>query len=116
MGVGNFPLEVHRAKQLQCHRNLCLTWLIESSVKQGRIAKTDIFDKQIGVNMPILNGRQVVDLEVDGVDSRDYPDFADAYFSYACYEDGTPLTEDELDKLTILASDVLWEIAYESLH
>jgi hypothetical protein len=49
--LGNFPLEVHRAKQLQCHRNLCLTWLIESSVKQGRIAKTDIFDKQIGVNM-----------------------------------------------------------------
>ena len=69
-----------------------------------------------GVNMPILNGRQVVDLEVDGVDSKDYPDFADAYFSYACYEDGTPLTEDELNKLTDLANDVLWELAYESLH
>ena len=66
--------------------------------------------------MPILNGKQVVDLEVDGVDSKDYPDFADAYFSYACYEDGTPLTDDELDRLTILASDVLWEMAYESLH
>jgi len=26
--------------------------------------------------MPILNGKKVVDLEVDGVDSRDYPDFA----------------------------------------
>jgi hypothetical protein len=90
--------------------------LIESSVKQGRIAKTDIFDKQIGVNMPILNGKNVVNLEVDGVDSKDYPDFADAYFSYACYEDGTPLTEDELNKLTDLANDVLWELAYESLH
>jgi hypothetical protein len=66
--------------------------------------------------MPILNGKKVVDMEVDGVDSKDYPDFADAYFSYACYEDGTPLTEDELDKLTDLASDVLWEMAYESLH
>jgi len=65
--------------------------------------------------MPMLNGKKVIDLEVDGVDGSDYPDFADAYFSYACYEDGTSLTEDELDKLTILASDVLWELAYESL-
>ena len=66
--------------------------------------------------MPILNGKKVVDLEVGGVDSSDYPDFADAYFSSGCYEDGTPLTDDELDNLTILASDVLWEMAFESLH
>ena len=66
--------------------------------------------------MPILNGKKVVDLEVDGVDSGDYPDFCDAYFSSGCYEDGTPLTEDELDQLTILAGDVLWEMAFESLH
>jgi hypothetical protein len=66
--------------------------------------------------MPILNGKKVVDLEVDGVDSTDYPDFSDAYFSGGCYEDGTPLTDDELDQLTILADDVLWEMAFESLH
>ena len=66
--------------------------------------------------MPILNGKKVVDLEVDGVDPRDYPDFSDAYFSSASYEDGTPLTDDELDKLTILADDVLWEMAFDRLH
>ena len=66
--------------------------------------------------MPILNGKKVIDLEVDGVDPKDYPDFSDAYFSYGCYEDGTPLTDDELDKLTWLACDVLWEMAFESLH
>lgn len=66
--------------------------------------------------MPILNGKKVVDLEVDGVDSRDYPDFSDAYFSYGRYEDGKPLTEDELNKLTILADDVLWEMAFDKLH
>jgi hypothetical protein len=65
--------------------------------------------------MPILNGKKVVDLEVDGVVSGDYPDFCDAYFSSGCYEDGTPLTEDELNKLTDLAGDVLWTMAYESL-
>ena len=66
--------------------------------------------------MPILNGKKVVDLEVDGVDSRDYPDFSDAYFSYGCYEDGAELTDDELNKLTDLASDVLWEMAFDRLH
>jgi hypothetical protein len=65
--------------------------------------------------MPILDGKKVVDLEVDGVDSGDYPDFSNAYFSYACYEDGTPLTDDELERLTYLASDVLWEMAFEKL-
>jgi len=65
--------------------------------------------------MPILNGKKVVDLEVDGVVSEDYPDFCDAYFSDGYYEDGTRLTEDELNKLTDLAGDVLWEMAFESL-
>jgi len=66
--------------------------------------------------MATLNGRKVIDMEVDGVDSRDYPDFADAHFSYACYEDGTPLTDEELDKLAEQNADVLWEKAYDSLH
>jgi hypothetical protein len=65
--------------------------------------------------MPILNGKNVVNLQVDGVDSRDYPDFSDAYFSGGCYEDGTPLTDDELERLNDLAADVLWEMAYDSL-
>ena len=65
--------------------------------------------------MPILNGKKVVDLEVDGVVSGDYPDFSDAYFSNGCYEDGTPLTDDELERLNDLAADVLWEMAYDSL-
>jgi hypothetical protein len=66
--------------------------------------------------MATLNGRNVVDIEVDGVDSRDYPDFSDAYFCYACYEDGTPLTDDELNKFTEDNGDLLYEKAYDSLH
>lgn len=66
--------------------------------------------------MATLNGRKVIDLEVDGVDSRDYPDFADAYFSYACYEDGTELTDDELEQLTEQNPDVLHEKVFDSLH
>ena len=65
--------------------------------------------------MPMLNGKNVVDLEVDGVDPRDYPDFSDAYFSSGSYEDGTPLTDDELERLTELAGDVLWEMAFDRM-
>jgi hypothetical protein len=65
--------------------------------------------------MPILNGKNVVNLQVDGVDSRDYPDFSDAHFSSGCYEDGTPLTDDELERLNDLAADVLWEMAFDRL-
>ena len=66
--------------------------------------------------MATLNGKKVVDLEVDGIDLRDSPDFADAYFSYACYEDGTELTDDELEQLTEQNPDVLHEKVFDSLH
>ena len=39
-------------------------------------------------------------LEVDGIDTKDYPDFSDAYFCYGEYDDGTPLTDEALEKLT----------------
>jgi hypothetical protein len=62
----------------------------------------------------LLNGRVVVDVEVDGVDTRDYPDFCDAYFSYAVFEDTLEeLTDEELELLTENNSDVLNEMAYE---
>jgi hypothetical protein len=39
--------------------------------------------------------------EIDGVNDDDYPDFCDAYFSYAEWAvDGTPLTDEQLEKLT----------------
>lgn len=43
-----------------------------------------------------FRGKVVNDIEIDGIDTRDYPDFCDAYVSAAWYEDGTELTEEEL--------------------
>jgi hypothetical protein len=64
-----------------------------------------------------LNGRPVVDAEVDGIDSRDYPDFCDAYFSYAIYADtGNELSEDELDTLRELFPDLLHEMCFDRIH
>lgn len=63
-----------------------------------------------------LNGRIVIGVEIDGVDYRDYPDFCDAHFSRAVYEDNLEeLDDDELDELKDKYSDVLWEMAVESV-
>ena len=63
-----------------------------------------------------LNGRIVVDATVDGIDMKDYPDFCDAYFDSACYEDGTALTDDELIELTDSNPDLLHEMIYDSIY
>lgn len=53
-----------------------------------------------------------IDIEVDGIDTEDYPDFCDAYVSsaVAVLEDGTirDATEDELEELTE-DSDLVYE-------
>lgn len=38
-------------------------------------------------------------IELDGVDIKDYPDFADAFISYAEDYEGNELTESELEEL-----------------
>ena len=50
------------------------------------------------LNEVSFNGKpvNVGSIEIDGIDTEDYPDFVDAYIAAAEYEDGTPLSEDEL--------------------
>ena len=38
-------------------------------------------------------------LKFEDIDPQEYPDFVNAYVSYAEYEDGSALTDDELEKL-----------------
>lgn len=64
------------------------------------------------LNNKLIDNRTI---QVDGVDSRDYPDFCDAYFSYAQYTDGTNLTDDELNQLTEDYGDVVNEMACEQM-
>lgn len=62
-----------------------------------------------------LQGRNIKigSLEVDGIDSSDYPDFCDAFFSYAEFEDDTALTDAELDELTERYADVVNMMAHD---
>lgn len=45
-----------------------------------------------------LDYSKIKNIEIEDIDHMDYPDFCDAYISYAEY-DGVPLTEHELDEL-----------------
>jgi hypothetical protein len=45
-----------------------------------------------------LDLNKVQDVEVEGIDTKDYPDFCDAYIAYATY-DGVPMTDEQLEAL-----------------
>lgn len=61
-----------------------------------------------------LNGRVVTDVEIDGVDINDYPDFCDAYFTRAVFDDtGEELTDAELEELLEQYPEVANEMAFE---
>ena len=63
-----------------------------------------------------LEFKEVENLQVDGVDHRDYPDFCDAYFSSGYHtKEQRDLTDEELNYLTDSYPEYLNEMAYESL-
>jgi hypothetical protein len=47
-----------------------------------------------------LNGKKVINIELDGLHKWDSPSYSDAFVAFACWEDGKPLTEAELDSLS----------------
>ena len=63
-----------------------------------------------------LNGRTIKNAEVDGVDSSDYPDFCDAFFSYAEYENGTPLSDEELEQLGDENGEMINQLAQDKCN
>ena len=64
----------------------------------------------------MINGKSVDigSIEIEGIDTRDYPDFSDAYAVYAKFEDGTPLTDSELDELNDNYGDVIHELIFDN--
>jgi len=63
------------------------------------------------MEVKLLSGLTASDFIVEGIDTRDYPDFSDAYIMEASvYQNGTwrEATEDELDELNEDADLVYW--------
>jgi hypothetical protein len=50
------------------------------------------------MNKIILDYSKITDVEVEGIDYSDYPDFCDAYISDAMYK-GRLITDEELEVL-----------------
>lgn len=46
----------------------------------------------------MLDYSKIDNVNVDGIDYNDYPDFCDAYIESADY-DGVPMTDEQLDEL-----------------
>jgi hypothetical protein len=55
-------------------------------------------------------------IEVDGIESYDFPDFCDAYATYAEFENGQPLTDEQLDKFNDEARDIIHERVFDLLY
>jgi hypothetical protein len=72
---------------------------------------------EMSMDKVTINGKPVNirSIEVDGVDTRDYPDFADSYATYAEFEDGTPLSDQELELLQDKHGDVVYQVVYDTL-
>lgn len=93
--LSKFQPEVYNALNIQ-----------SEAVQEGNMAQLTVNGKAVDVNS----------LEVDGVDSRDYPDFSDAYISYGLFADGTEMSDEELEMFTDEHGDIVHELAYDSLH
>jgi len=61
-----------------------------------------------------LDYAKISDVEVEGIDMGDYPDFCDAFISYAEY-DGREMTDEELDTLND-DSDFVYEAVQNHLY
>ena len=72
------------------------------------------------MTVPTFKLSQLVDIEVDGIDTSDFPDFCDAFISSAAVEtrDGQyrELTEEELDWLNDECPDFVYEEVYKTIY
>ena len=60
-----------------------------------------------------MNYKLIDNIEVDGIDTKDYPDFCDAFIASADY-DGKEMTEEQLDELNE-DSDFVYECVQNHL-
>lgn len=66
---------------------------------------------------PVIEGRAVNinTVVVDGIDSRDFPDFSDAFVLRAKFIDGSWLSNEQLELLADQYPEMLFEMAAENM-
>lgn len=73
--------------------------------------------EQISEEVKLVDRVDMNSLEIGDVDTTDWPKFTDAYIEAATFQDGTPLTDQELDQLTdeLYQDGRISDLAYQSL-
>lgn len=61
-----------------------------------------------------MNKEQITSVEFENIDHSDYPDYCDAFISYAEL-DGVAMTEAQLEKLNE-DSDLVYELLMSHIH
>ena len=81
----------------------------------GMLAKNPAANKP--QKMGVALGDKIVDKDsivIGGIDREDYPDFVDAYVEYATFDDGSELSGEELEQLTINYPELVNDLAHRS--
>lgn len=63
---------------------------------------------------PDFSFDKIENVEIEDINTKDYPDFVDAYVSYAEYN-GKKLTEEELDELNDVHGDWIYDQVIEQI-
>lgn len=67
-----------------------------------------MFVPTLTINIMKIDVNKLENIEVDGIDTRDYPDFVDAFISYA-EMDGVELTDEQLNELNDDYPDLVYD-------
>ena len=62
-----------------------------------------------------MNINGLINVQIDGICMDDYPDFVDAYISYATDSNGNPLSDEQLEELTNDNSEFVQQMAHEEI-
>ena len=68
----------------------------------------DTFTSTVAFNNKYVD---ISSIEVDGIDTQDFPDFCDAYIAHAEYTNGKELTESEIVELSDQYPDLVNDMA-----
>ena len=82
------------------------TFLTENKLTKN----AQLLKEEVSFNGKPIN---VNSIEIDGIDTSDYPDFVDAYIVAADYADGTPLTDDEVQQFQEENYDLVGELIHD---
>ena len=64
----------------------------------------------------MINVKEIIDVKIEGINTKDYPDFVDAFISSAYWKNGAALTDEELNELNDNHTDFVYEHVMKSLH